>query len=337
MTTQRLVRIGNMTKSKIKPISRSQFKAMVRSPALHSIEKNTRFYNLSQSYWVYDELLSNLKLSGWVRFAPGFKAGLYGHPNSDFCIKVLGMGVGDDPLFFCERGYYLAHERAMLEDFRSHGFDFAPQPLPHEESIRFLVDCCNISPLQAEMRVSRNDVLIMEFISGIPFATQTGFFLNYDVNIVTFENDVLKEMLAALHMLKSELEKANAQQLLHNDPMPPNIIFTIGEDDYIRARLVDFELAQNLKKPMPEYVNNSVAELYLERDVPRNPNTKKHKKNLDQHLMHESIGIAEEILRSAQQIRELAEVLDSVSISIPFLGGISINLGQVYKIFKGKG
>lgn len=325
-----------MTKSNINPISRNQFRAMVRSPALHPIEGDNRLYNLAPGYWVYDKLLSDLQLSGWVRFAPGFKAGLYGHPNSDFCIKVLGMGVGDDPLYFCERGYYLAHERAMLEDFRTLGFDFAPQPLSHEESIRFLVDHCNVSPLQAEMRVSRDDVLIMEFISGIPFATQTGCFLNYDINIVAFENTVLHDMLVALHKLKTGLEKANNQKLLHNDPMPPNIIFTISEDDDIRARLVDFELAQNLNKPSPEYVSNSVAELYLERDVPRNPNTQKHKKNLDQHLMHESIGVAEEIVRSAPQIRALTDVLDSVSISIPFVGGISINMGRVYKLFKGK-
>ena len=325
-----------MTKSNIKPISRDQFKAMVRSPALHPIEGDKRFHNLASGYWVYDELLSDLRLSGWIRFSPGFKAGLYGHPNNDFCIKVLGMGVGDDPLYFCERGYYLAHERTMQEDFRAHGFDFVPQPLSHEESIRFLVDNCNVSSQQAEMRVSRDDVLIMEFISGIPFATQTGCYLNYDINIVGFENAVLHEMLEALHKLKTELEEANRQLLLHNDPMPPNIIFTISEND-IRARLVDFELAQNLKRLSPGYVNNSIAELYLERDVPKNPNTQKFKKNLDQHLMHESIGVAEEIVRSAPQIRGLTDVLDSVSISIPFVGGISANLGRVYKLFKGKG
>lgn len=326
-----------MTKNKIKPISLSQFKAMVHSPVLYPIEGDSRFYNLAPGFWVYDELLSDLQRTGWVRFAPGFKAGLYGHQHSDFCIKVLGMGVGDDPLYFCERGYYLSHERAMLEDFWDQGFDFAPQPLSREKSIRFLVDHCNVSPPQAEMRVNRDDVLIMEFISGIPFATQTGCFLNYDINIVLFANDVLKAMLVAMHKLKSELEKANTQQLLHNDPMPPNIIFTIGKDDDIRARLVDFELAQNLKKPSPEYVNHSIAELYLERDVPKNLNTHKHRKNLDQHLMHESISVAEEIVRAAPQIKELADALDSVSISIPFLGGISINLGRAFKFLKGKG
>lgn len=318
-------------------ISRRQFNAMVRSPKLHPIEGDNRFHNLAPGFWVYDELLADLRRSGWVRFAPGFKAGLYGQPHSNFCIKILGMGVGDNPLYFCERGYYLAHERSMLEDFRTHGFDFAPEPLSREESIRLLVDYCNVSARQAEMRVSRNDLLITEFISGVPFATQTGRSLDYDINIVGFEEDVLKDILMALYKLKDDLEKANSQQLLHNDPMPPNIVFTIGEDDHIRARLVDFELAQNLRVPSPEYVNKSVAELYLERDVPRNSNTNKYKKNLDQHLMHESIGVAEEIVKTAPQIRTLADVLDIVSISIPFLGGISIDLGRAYRFFRGNG
>lgn len=323
-----------MTKGKIKPISKNQFKDLVRNPVLPSIENDGRFYNLAPGYWVYDELLSNLRQSGWVRFAPGFKAGLYGHPRNKFCIKVLGMGVGDDPLYFCERGYYLAHERAMLEDFRGHGFRFAPQPLSREESVRFLVDHCAVSPKQAEDRVYRDDVLIMEYISGIPFATQTGRFLNYDIDIVIFESEVLHEMPTALHRLKDALEKANSQGLLHNDPMPPNIIFTLDEEENLCARLVDFELAQNLGKPSPQYVNDSVAELYLERDVPKNPNTHKYKKNLDQHLMRESIDVAEEIVNAAPHIRKLAEVLDSVSISIPFLGGISVNLGRVYQLFR---
>lgn len=325
-----------MSKGNLKPISRSQFKEIVRHPALPAIDGDKRFYNLAPGFWVYDELLSSLREAGWIRFAPGFKAGLYGHPQSDFCIKVLGMGVGDDPLYFCERGYYLAHERAMLEDFRTHGFNFAPQPLSREESVRFLVEHCKVSPKQAEIRVFRDDVLIMEYISGIPFATQTGRFLNYDINIVIFESNVLQDMLLALHRLKAELENANSQRLVHNDPMPPNIIFTLDEKDNICARLVDFELAQNLGKPSPEYVTNSVAELYLERDVPKNPNTHKYKQNLDQHLMHESIEVAEEIVKAAPHIRKLTDALDGVSISIPFLGGISVNLGRVYKLFKGQ-
>ena len=318
------------------PISRSQLKAMVRSPELRPIEGDNRFYNLAPGYWVYDELLSDLRRSGWVRFAPGFKAGLYGHSRSDFCIKILGMGVGENSLYFCERGYYLAHERSMLEDFRTSGFDFAPEPLSREDSIRFLVDQCSVNARQAETRICRDDILITEFISGVPFAIQTGRSLHYDINIIGFEEDVLKEMLAALYKLKSALEKANAQLLLHNDPMPPNIILTMDEDGDIRARLVDFELAQNLNLPSPDYVNSSVAELYLERDVPRNSNTLKHKLNLDQYLMHESIGVAEEIVRTAPQIRKLTDALDGVSISIPFLGGISIDLGRAYRFIRGK-
>jgi serine/threonine protein kinase len=313
------------------PISRSQLKAMISSRKLQPIDADNRFFHLAPGFWVYDELLSGLKQSGWVRFAPGFKSGLYGHAECDYCIKVLGMGVGDDPLYFCERGYYLEHERKMLQDFRDHCFDFAPQPLSSEDSIRLLVDKCKISSEQAELRVKRNDVLVMELIVGIPFATQTGCFLNYDINIVGFEEDILQDILAALYTLKVDLETANQQQLLHNDPMPPNIIFTYGDGDRIRARLVDFELAQNLQKPSPDYVNNSIAELYRERDVPNNLQTNKYTMNLDQHLMDKSIGVAEVILRTAPQIRKLADGLDCIDISIPFLGGISINLGQAYK------
>jgi hypothetical protein len=186
--------------------------------------------------------------------------------------------------------------------------------------MRFLVDQCSASTRQAEMRVSSSNVLITEFISGIPLATPTGRFLNYDANIVGFEEDVLKSMLEALYKLKSDLEKANSHELLHNDPMAPNIIFTFDEDDHIRPRLVDLELAQNLKVPSPDDVNNSVAELYVERDVPRNYNTNKYKMNLDKYLMHESIAVAEDIVRTAPQIRRLTDALDGVSISIPFSG-----------------
>jgi hypothetical protein len=317
-------------------ISKSQFKAMVRNPELQSIEGDPRLYNLAPGYWVYDELLSSLRQSGWVRFAPGFKAGLYGHPRSNYCIKILGMGVGDNPLYFCERGYYLAHERSMLEDFRNHGFDFAPQPLSREDSVRFLVDDCHVAAEQAEMRVFRDDLLITEFIAGVPFATQTGRFLNYDINIVGFDEDVLRGIVEAIHALRNELEKANSRQLVHNDPMPPNIVFTVGQDEAIRARLVDFELAQNLARPSPEHVSKSVAELYLERDVPRNQSTGKYKMNLDQHLMNQSVSAVEEIAKTAPQVRKLADALGIVSISIPFLGGISIDLGRAYRFAQGK-
>lgn len=322
-----------MKKAMTTPMNLRMFKAIVSKPYFKSIEGDNRFYNLSPGYWVYDELLFTLKRSGWIRFAPGFKSGIYGHPDHKFCIKVLGMGVGEEPRYFCERGYYLAHERAMLEDFRSGGFDFAPEPLPKEESIRFLVNDCGVSREQAELRIANNDILIMEYIPGIPFATSIGRFLNYDINIMAFEKEVLTGMLEALLKLKERLTAANRQELLHNDPMPPNIIFTMGEGGDIRARLVDFELAQNLKKTMPEYVNSSVSELYQERDVPLNPHTRQHKKNLDQHLIDESIDVAKKIVETAPNIKRLTDVMDGISISIPFLGGISINLGSVNKYF----
>ncbi len=106
-------------------------------------------YHLAQGYWVYDDMLTAMRNSGWVRFAPGFKAGLYGKPKCDYCIKVLGMGVGENPHYFCERGYYHDHERRMLDRFRSGGFGFGPAVLPVEEAIRLLVDQGNTMPESA--------------------------------------------------------------------------------------------------------------------------------------------------------------------------------------------
>jgi hypothetical protein len=68
---------------------------------------------------------NDLAKAGLMRFAPGFKAGVYGHSASKYCIKVLGMGVGENPIYFCEHGFYLAHERDMLIAFRNAGFTFA--------------------------------------------------------------------------------------------------------------------------------------------------------------------------------------------------------------------
>jgi hypothetical protein len=39
----------------------------------------------------------------------------------------MGMGVGENPLYFCERGYYIKRERDMLLEFRKSGFAFLQQ------------------------------------------------------------------------------------------------------------------------------------------------------------------------------------------------------------------
>jgi serine/threonine protein kinase len=271
---------------------------MIHFAILKPIEGDERFYNLAPQYWVYNELLSNLRQSGWVRFAPGFKGGLYGHPTTQYngkrvCIKILGMGVGQNPLYFCEKGFYLEHERNMLLDFRDAGFMFAPAVLEQKESINFLIKQCNVQRDQAEWRVLNNDLIVMEYISGIPFVTQTGRFLNYIPNIIVDNKYDLDEICSALESLSKQLNRANDMGLLHNDVMPPNIIFTLSADNKIEARLVDFELAQNLNKISPHYVINSVKELYAERDVPKNA-AGKYRLNLDQHLMRESIELARE-------------------------------------------
>ena len=177
----------------------------------------------------------------------------------------------------------------------------------------------------------------MELISGVPLATQTGRFLNYEVNIVQYEKDVIDQMVAALHKLKADLAKANAGLLLHNDPMPPNILFTLDDRNNLVARLVDFELSQDLHIPSPDWVNSSVSELYDEREVPRNVYTGRHTKNLDQHLMDSTIGAAEIIQRTTPKIRTVGDLLDGIDLEIPFVGGISLNLGQAYRFLIRKG
>jgi len=291
-------------------------------------------YNLAQGYWVYNDLIADLRRAGWVRFGPGFKAGVYGHPLSQFCIKLMGMGVGQDPLYFCERGYYLEHERTMLEDFRDQGFRFAPTVLDIEDSVKFLVNQCQVRPPQAELRVRRHDLLIMEYIPGLPLATQTGYGLNYDLTIDAFLGDVVEDMCAALNALALEMQRANTMLLLHNDPMPPNIIFSLNGRREIVARLVDFELAQNLRKGSPQYVDSTVAELYRERHVPLNPFTHVPTTNLDQHLIDGSISVARRVQQAVSRPCRDESILEAVSVGIPFFGGISLHLGKALRVLR---
>lgn len=295
----------------------------VRQPRIISIDDDQRLFNLARGYWVYDEMLGCLRRTGWVRFAPGFKSGLYGHPRHGYCIKILGMGVGENPQYFCERGYYLEHEHRMLESFRAGGFDFGPRPLPCEDAISFLEKAGGVSRAQAEMRVRRHDVLVMEFIPGVPLAMQVGRGISYQSALTRYDAAVLEQMLAALEHLRDRLILANKAGYLHNDPMPPNLLLSMTDSKTIVARLVDFELAQNLGMDSPAYVNNSVAELYRERNVPQEPGTGRHAKTLDEHLMDESIRVAKialEIARRGQNSRFGWLKPKGMSWTVPFLG-----------------
>jgi serine/threonine protein kinase len=317
----------NSSMSDERPLKMQDFADSVRRPRLVSIDGDARFYNLAPGYWVYDEMLACMHRTGWVRFAPGFKAGLYGHPDHPYCIKILGMGVGENPRYFCERGYYLEHERRMLDDFRAGGFAFGPHAVPREESIRFLVDVCGVGPAQAEMRVLRHDVLVMEYIPGVPLAMQVGRQISYQTTITHYEAVVVEAMVAALERLRASLVLANRAGFLHNDPMPPNLLFTLGDLNAIEARLVDFELAQNLGTESPPYVNNSVAELYRERNVPVDPQSGRPTKNLDEHLMDESIRIARIGLEMAARGRSgFLKWLNDVRVSVSFFG-VGIEFG----------
>lgn len=327
------------------PLSYRQFKRSIRHPDFRPISRQEGFYNLPDSYWVYDELLTALKAAGWVRFAPGFKAGLYGNPRSDSCIKILGMGVGQAPMYFAERGYYLEHEERMLNTFRRRGFGFAPEPMSVEDAMRLLVDECGVSVAQAELRVLRHDLLVMEYIPGVAFATQTGRFLNYNINLVDYDQEVLERMALALQRLRADLARANDMDLLHNDPVPPNILFSLDINDEVTARLVDFELSQDLSVPSPDWLNSSVSELYDEREVPRNPYTGKHTKNLDQHLMDRAVEVMCMVSRSAPQLRKMGNVLANIledadvdfQLGIPYVAGISFNLGRALQLLRGRG
>ena len=315
-------------------MNKKEFKSLIHNHFPACIDDNKGFFNLSKDYWVYDELLFDLKKSGWFRFAPGFKAGLYGTPSSTYCIKLLGMGVGENPKYFCERGYYLEHERNMLIDFYDLGFHFGPRVMTQDESIDFLIENCKVRKKQAELRVLNNDLIIMEYIHGIPLATQTGKYLNYNLNIIQFERELHVEMYQSLKILSDHLNEANNKGLLHNDPVPPNIVFTIDHKNRIEAKLVDFELSQNISKISPEFVNKSVEELYRERDVPINAQTMKYKKNLDQHLMDESIGILEKIISTSDELLKMNNIWDSFSLNV---GPISVSFASlIHYISKSK-
>lgn len=285
-----------------------------------SIDGDPRFRRLASSYWVYDEFLRSLSLAGWVRFAAGFKAGLYAHPEHPWVIKVIGMGVGENPLYFAERGYYLAYERQMLDTFGREGFTFAPCVMPPRRAVEFLVSECGVSREQALLRCRHHDLLVMERIDGIALATQTGHELEYAADIARFNADLIGNAVLALSRLRDDLCRANKMGLLHNDVMPANIVFTIGRDGAMAARLLDFELAQDLWTGSPSYVNNSVRELYELRGVPRDLTTRKHTMTLDEYLMEASV-------RALEAIRQaVAMSAAGAAASVPFIGGARLLL-----------
>lgn len=59
----------------------------------------------------------------------------------------------------------------------------------------------------------------MEYIDGIPFATQTGHFLNYIVDYSIPNSEVLAKMIEALLILKSQLMDANTKGFTSSFPI----------------------------------------------------------------------------------------------------------------------
>jgi hypothetical protein len=309
--------------------ARADFYDRLKRPTIESIENDRQRRNLNSGYWAYDEFMEGLLSNGWIRFAAGFKAGIYAHQKHGWCIKILGMGVGDNPSYFCERGYYLEHERNLLLDFKAAGFSFQPRVMTQEEAISFLTQECGVAEDQAIARSKNNDILITEFLPGIPLLTQTGRRLECEIHPCLMNESVLRDIGLALETLRVQLDEANAQGLLHNDPMGFNIVLTMGTEDKVIANLVDFELAQNLNKQSPTYVNTSVEELYRERAVPFNPQSGRYIRNLDQHLMGESLQIVEQLAAKLKKLKDPDSSFQSVSSIGPFSSGIGINMKNV--------
>jgi hypothetical protein len=239
----------------------------------------------------------------------------------------MGMGVGDNPSYFAGRGEYVAHERGILQAFADEYFTFQPKVKSIEESIEFLISECGIDKNIAECQCKYNNILITERIIGVPFATQTGHFLNYDPDIAVFDSEVLLQAEHALNALQKELAYANRKGLLHNDPMPSNIVFEQDEEGNIVARLVDFELAQTLNGYTPAYVSNHIPELYVERQVPNNSKTGKYLKNLDQHLLEQAIQALKQIRNTIKEMEDSSTHFKGIWFTVPFLSW-SMNIGE---------
>lgn len=315
-------------------LSKEDFLAFSKARFRKTIDHDDDLLNLVPDHWLYSELLSKLYEQRWCRIAAGFKSGVYGHPEHKYCIKLLGMGVGKDPVYFVEKGWVLPHERKMLDTFRSKYYNFGPKCLSINESIDFLVEKCGVDRVQATDRCQNHDLILIERIEGVPFATQTGHFLNYNPVIGIFNSEIISKAEQALRQLKSQLNHANTKGLVHNDPMPSNIIFTLANDE-ITAHLIDFELSQNLNEDSPKHVNISVQELYAQRDVPRNSHTGEYVKNLDQHILDASLSAIHEIYENALDLESRNTNVDSLTIGISILGfSLSVKASELRSYIK---
>jgi hypothetical protein len=308
-----------------KQFGEPDFDRIARAHCFSTIDEEQRRKNLAKWDWRYDILLKQLANNGWVRFAAGFKAGLYANREKEWCLKIMGMGIGDNPAYFAGRGYYVSHERGMLQEFARADFLFQPRVKSIDESIAFLVDECGIEKAQAEWQCRNDHILITERILGVPFATQTGNYLNYDPDIAIFDSIILRKAEVALERLQHQLNQANTQGLLHNDPMPSNILFTQDENHGLIARLVDFELAQKIGGFIPPYVRDSVTELRDKRQVPQN-------RNLDQHLMDQAIQSLSFIRRTIEDMENSPIHFGRFSFIVPFFLG-SMSVGEAIEFW----
>jgi hypothetical protein len=143
--------------------------------------------------------------------------------------------------------------------------------------------------------------------------------------------------------LRNQLIRANEQLLFHNDPVPPNIIFTF-ENDKIVAKLVDFDLSQynpypqgsNKNKPEinPTHVWEEVDRLKADRDVPRNSQTGCYIKTLDRHLMDENLLIIENIIKAVDYAKK-CNMTDVEGISLN-AGIVGMDIGKFFDYIRNK-
>jgi hypothetical protein len=100
--------------------------------------------------------------------------------------------------------------------------------------------------------------------------------------------------------------------------------------------LIDYELAQFLPPDggppvSPHYVNDSVRQLYIDRDVPRNSHTLQYVKGLDEHVMDGSLEILRRLLPVAREMQSTGIV--EFAIPLPLLGEIRIDIDRIALYF----
>jgi len=205
-------------------------------------------------HWVYRDMIDALEDSGWFRAAVGFKSGIYAHKGNSYVLKIMGMGMGEAPHYYCGKGFYNAHEKMMLQSLESLGFDWGPKVLGTQETINILQHY-GVSEEQATLRSVNHDVLLVERIAGIPLGRFTG--KDDEVLNTVFNIERPVEIASALYEFKQKVVKANKKGFYHNDLVSPNLLLTAKENGMLGIKAVDFNLASD-GSAIPECVTKEL-------------------------------------------------------------------------------